>query len=263
MRSAALFALALLGGCRPSLPILHGVPNVAHPELVRPGTAGTVSVLADSPGGCRLLRSEPGTPEVEVNQFPFACPDMSLHWSRTGERAVAFFYDTVRDSNDALEVDLVNGRFWWIIPPGGERVLTGYMSPEGAITLKTATPNRRGWFLRGQNAFGIGQQCDPGLFRAYRSPRNGVWEHVDDAELDCNGAVVGDWSLGDDFTWHRPGVVHLADDSRARGDYAVLGRQRIGPDGAEPPFSRGRIEFWPAPVLPEWPVEDPLQGDEW
>lgn len=277
------FALVLLAGCRSEDPPTLRPESVTFADRLRPGTAGTVSIFDNSdPSGCRWLRNEPGGTDEEVHRFRVDCRDARLSWSADGTRALVVLFAT--GTTEAWEVDLVNGALAEILPPAGESALGGYVAPDGAITFKTAIPIQPvGRTRRALNALGIGsgETCVPGKFRAYRSAERGDWRHVDDATLDCTGSVRGEWSLGTDYTWSRPGVVanslvppaacKPAVVLRERGEYFLVRcspglaqRGRLGDDVVEPPLSHGVVEFWPAPVLPEWPaVESVRPDDEW
>lgn len=270
MRAAALVitALVLVGGCTPSSLPTRVSETVTNPERLRPGTAGTVSILDNALlAGCQWLRADPGRAPELVHQFTVPCADMELHWSADGERALLLLYQKPGGAT-AWEADLATGALRQILFASAERNgAGGYVSPSGAITLKTIIPSKASTLHRAMNAAGFGEACTKGVFRGYRSDRNAAWVHVDDVELDCGGAVIGDLELGDDYTWSRPGVQESPDPgrpgwvahSRGRGDYLLVPGAwhpfRVGPDGIpEPSFGNGRVEFWPAPVLSEWPV---------
>lgn len=248
-----------------SLPTLVEEP-VTHPDRLRPGTAGTIALFDDrGSAGCLLLRSDPGKPPEEVHQFQVPCPDIELHWSRNGERALILF-DGSGTPVRAWEVDLKEGRLWRLVPPTGDESLGGYVSPKGEITFTTLTPERPvGAARRVLSSVGFAPvECEQALFRGYRSKTHGTFVHVADVANSCGGkSVIGKWDLGTDYEWFRPGVV----DRHARGEYRLLRDaggfpQRVGPAGAELEFTAWRAEFWPAPVLPEWPVPKD-SGSEW
>lgn len=253
-----LVAVLPLGACKSSLPTLRA-ETVTHPELLRPGTAGTLSILLDGVAGCQWLRSEPGEPALEVHQFGVRCPGAELFWSDTGERALLEF-DGHSAASTAWEVDLARGDLWEISPPPGERGPGGYVSPDGEITLKTSLVYDQGFARRVKGAIGL-NGCD-GEFRGYRSVHRGTWHHVADRGFSCDGQSLKPWDrdLGEDFTWSRPGVVSTLSAGTAmhsRGDYQIHQRQRRGPDGSEPPITAGHLEYWPAPVQPEGSIPVP------